>query len=837
MSSEVNDDVPPLAIYHVCRICLRPRSARYHREHPIPVDGVPPPPGICRKCRVSTVEELNRVTQVQEEHRSGDVKLGLKCLVPDSDYFTNSEMRSRRAEHVLSEAEWKELEPPRLQTPHQSHKESEACRRPTGLQIPPPPPVPPLPPTYPAQGRPAQPPAPPQVKRVQKETLRDTLQGGKADVVEMPRLCAVNDSEVSSASLSSNSRRRSSIHYASVSERTYRSARTESDIRRLARDEVERYRQAERKMEAHGRVYAHGRLVPLERRATERVPAERRIEQQADVVEVKPWTRGQEGTRRDSAFAMHGGIRKEANRSTREAQEMTIGLQTLQNSGKERSLNPNVATRGSKYPSSPPSDLSDKTRWPGAKHTRRSHVPQQPLPTDTKDKEYAAVEQLYGPVKEMGAKQLPQVSGYRHQVYEVVDDEEVRHQHSSSRIPPELLAREKAERQAQLDREKPGREAEMAREKAEDKADLTEDSGRAVQRCNAGGKLQPNGPSDHANRHRSGQRYVGAGDDFDGRFKDVSYRQERDGDASAKVLKCPLVVLHDEQLPLRGNMPESHRRQPDASAHGTERNVSPTKKDFLPDGDREYYYVRRTVTPVNEPPESAIFEDQPDDYYKEVTETVQRRRAPGNPAKAVVVKQPERAQRRTSDVSSKVRFSTNVDFSPTPPASDASSTNFHGIDGHAKNHTDGVGPRPGADVTAANEPRGRARSRAPSHGYYYERDVYRAREHGYMPAGDVGRDATPRPPQPERRRSESTETTVLPSNLGRFAKVRSESPSREKLLQEARQRKTDGLPPYAPASRRSASVDAEDGSTISSSSSRDYHPREPVRHQARRGKR
>lgn len=44
----------PLAIYHICRICVRPRSEKYHIEHPIPSDGNPPPPGICRRCRVTS---------------------------------------------------------------------------------------------------------------------------------------------------------------------------------------------------------------------------------------------------------------------------------------------------------------------------------------------------------------------------------------------------------------------------------------------------------------------------------------------------------------------------------------------------------------------------------------------------------------------------------------------------------------------------------------------------------------------------------------------------------------------------------------------------------------
>lgn len=60
---------------------------------------------------------------------------------------------------------------------------------------------------------------------------------------------------------------------------------TESEIRIFARDEVERYRQAERMMHAHPNAYAHGRLVPV----VPEVPVERRIEVVTDNVKAKPW--------------------------------------------------------------------------------------------------------------------------------------------------------------------------------------------------------------------------------------------------------------------------------------------------------------------------------------------------------------------------------------------------------------------------------------------------------------------------------------------------------------------------------------------------------------------
>ena len=59
-----------------------------------------------------------------------------------------------------------------------------------------------------------------------------------------------------------------------------RPERSEADIRRISREEVQNYREAERKLDAHPDPYAHGRLVPIERRiATEK-----------DVSEPAPWS-------------------------------------------------------------------------------------------------------------------------------------------------------------------------------------------------------------------------------------------------------------------------------------------------------------------------------------------------------------------------------------------------------------------------------------------------------------------------------------------------------------------------------------------------------------------
>ncbi|KAF2723128.1 hypothetical protein K431DRAFT_292850 [Polychaeton citri CBS 116435] len=65
-----SNEVTKLAIYHICRICLRSRSRRFHREHPIPADGVPPPPGICRRCRFLSESNSTTGEATAEGHTS-----------------------------------------------------------------------------------------------------------------------------------------------------------------------------------------------------------------------------------------------------------------------------------------------------------------------------------------------------------------------------------------------------------------------------------------------------------------------------------------------------------------------------------------------------------------------------------------------------------------------------------------------------------------------------------------------------------------------------------------------------------------------------------------------
>lgn len=131
---------------------------------------------------------------------------------------------------------------------------------------------------------------------------------------------------------------------------------TEHDIRRLARDEVERYRRAERSMDAHGDFYAHGKLVPVERAPV--VPVERRIEIERDVQTDMPW-RKEEPQEKQPAYATS----KLEYRVRSESRDRKEEILVIRKSGPRAQKETPLSSKPERV--SPPSDASsDKTRWP-----------------------------------------------------------------------------------------------------------------------------------------------------------------------------------------------------------------------------------------------------------------------------------------------------------------------------------------------------------------------------------------------------------------------------------------------------------------------------------------
>ena len=323
------NEVPPLAIYHICRICLRPRSPRYHREHPIPIDGLPPPPGICRRCRVTSLEETRKITEVVVRSESNPIKLGcIAPFFPDEDIVSNEEMRrmkvekylrGRPSEHhdsrhrsksrkdivyrhvkVVNAPDTRESEEEEVvndvteevwvptrkkvvftsQDAIQSFKDAATPDLPTA----------PKPTTTSMRVQPTT--NPPSISSisVKREALR-AMDSAKASVSARASSTAGSGSTSmvrASPKVSTHSRPmvgESDIRKVARDEiEQYAKAMQQleqrhAEIRRLAREEVERYRQAERRLEAHPDAFAHGKLVPVERR----------IDVERDIAEAMPW--------------------------------------------------------------------------------------------------------------------------------------------------------------------------------------------------------------------------------------------------------------------------------------------------------------------------------------------------------------------------------------------------------------------------------------------------------------------------------------------------------------------------------------------------------------------
>ena len=305
-----------LTIYHVCRICMRPRSEKYHLEHPIPANGVPPPSGICRRCRIKSVEQKDDHTEVVHVEESDKVRVGISAFLPNDSLYTrkeandaiNKQHQKGYAERFIREDSSDEDDPDQV-----VYRYVKRTRK-SG-------------------------PNPPVIERgevsaenlaamnlmndqysVRSERIRTTLEANEKSqqegapatryVAEEIRVAEATRAESSTASASQRSLKsrpptvtsKGPSTRASVSVKTSVSGSksnaqataqvsapaepgfTESEIRIFARDEVERYRQAERMVHAHPNAFTHGRLVPVTA-----VPVERRIEVVSDQAVPKPW--------------------------------------------------------------------------------------------------------------------------------------------------------------------------------------------------------------------------------------------------------------------------------------------------------------------------------------------------------------------------------------------------------------------------------------------------------------------------------------------------------------------------------------------------------------------
>lgn len=314
-----------ITVCHVCRICLRPRSEKYHQEHPIPKGSIPPPPGICKRCRITSVEERIDHAEVVHVEESNNVKLGISAFLPKDNQYTqreaseaiNKQHRRGYGDIYVRENSSDEDVPQRVVYRHVKQ---------TKKFVPAPPPehhaevsVENLAAMNLMNDRPS--PRHETGRTTMKVNVGSDYLSPESGTIQCPphaaRVAEIRKVERPETNTSSSSTKSSKTGkdtanndgkgnakvLVSVNSKTSAASSqsnvkakvqatvpaapgfTESEIRTFARDEVERYRQAERMMAAHPNAYAHGKLVPV----TSTVPVERRIETVRDEAPHMPW--------------------------------------------------------------------------------------------------------------------------------------------------------------------------------------------------------------------------------------------------------------------------------------------------------------------------------------------------------------------------------------------------------------------------------------------------------------------------------------------------------------------------------------------------------------------
>ena len=810
---QYSNSVPPLAVYHICRICWRPRSARYHREHPIPINGVPPPAGICRRCRVKPAEEPATVAQVVREHESNEVKLGIKCLMPDEAVTTKNEMAERRTKTLVNQlhrGDRGQSASPRRQIRYRYVDTSDTS--------------------------PSDRPSNPSDKRITK--TKEVIyvvddQSGKAKVIpevnnkkakptetrNAQSLCEpnppnrdnVNNYRISiSKRASSPSRIQSNSATAPLlmASPVFVPERSDAKIRRIVRDEVERYRQAERRLEAHGSGYAHGRIVPVERwTVTDK-----------EEVTKKPWPE------KDKA-QLSKKLDEIGTKTSREQKRETILIQSK-------------------------NQMSYK-----------GNIPSQPAPTIRSDTaSNRAVHGSIGKTKSNATeKDSPQISNWYRESCDIFNEEgelvcskiETKNSRGTApdrydsvdvndfKSPPQ---RDTIHKPPDQERRRPNQQRKSGlSERVEELKEVSERQERG--KSNRSSRLSDNDywyydePARTADRVTSWTSGSGRSNDHSERSKlePIQYSKDEERLRNSQKGQAQYSRTRDRAAdpglqrggkrsppyPRKGGKPFIPMPSPRSRRSSIDSMIvnPPTgRSSRAPDG--EYLYIERTVQPADRPRETQPSDEDRSSYEKTTEEYIQRRRKPE--ARSTTHRNSKNdsvgQNKHHSGESNHVRFSNKVDFSPTPPGSDADLSEFRNLGARRSNVPNDPTFERGEDLIAEYEHRGRLRNRVPgrsTHAPKVEPARRSGRDNGIQRGRQMDRDRTPPPNEPRRRRGSGSSEKPAQINMMRpLARALSESPSRERLREAARRQHSDGLAPYHLEEKRSASVEAEDGSKV-----------------------
>ncbi|KAI6791224.1 hypothetical protein KC361_g7449 [Hortaea werneckii] len=952
------DEVPPLAVYHICRICFRPRSSAYHRSHPIPVNAVPPPPGICRRCRILKVEETTtraaktdrevREIEIVRQSQSNDIRLGLFTGINNEDYISREKWEAKKARALLREAERQRLE----DEGEESEKEEDVTYRhvrirqrvdcPTRAEqiatnVLPCLPKPPTSIYSTAQDAIDQVSSPSEEKLVvdSKKTTYDRqppvayvpmatgASGQRHGLVSSQKDAASSHAVKVSTSVtrdcsSNSSHSRSTVKAeAKVETAVSKPAPTESEIRNIAREEIVRYRQAERKLQAHPDPYAHGRMVPVERR----------IDTNASNSDDAPW-------RKDTLRVQIGRIGATDQHATKtpaqKVQEVTVAEQKaplpkrdarvkLRNespwskarskqgeAANEREVivervhhrseaskrdrrdehvdgrDPSLAAKAASHPQSTTTEqrstTSERTKWARTGHeadlvsetsssssSHRKHSPQiaewyqesssmrakSPLSSGPRRSNFIEVEtELELP---SGAKTQAAASYSR---AEFSRSEMIRESHGH--VEQEEVERSSYARPAASERSsKPADRNNWEVNSVERAADIRSLASRDIHvrygRGRAGDQDQVDGPHSFGSKHAVRTESFKSFESRPGHMEEATPTRAYERRMAAAEAEGSRAGIAEQSTPAPEN-PRKGRRSPPAD-------------------DYEWTHIRRIIQPADQPWKRDPFANHPGDHY---TETVRyqhnSRQGPPKPkpsqtARAPVQEQDPMASRETKkgghwDATSqssryeaeasasfqetsersgqsrrhtkrreakvspsegsnaRVRFASNVEFSPTPPGSDASSAQFRiiGPQGRSKSKgkLSGGGWESGEDLIAEYERRGGARARGQGRGEMHASRAEATSEQHEQQSGVNGAwDGVTEEEIPSR---DVKNTRNQPRKSRPLTEALSESPSRENLYESfsdygsSARSKLDGYGPYRSGETRFDSLEVGDGS-------------------------
>ncbi|KAK4560799.1 hypothetical protein LTR86_005379 [Recurvomyces mirabilis] len=920
-------DVPPLAIYHICRLCLRPRSARYHREHPIPVNGVPPPPGICRRCRVMTVEDVSKVAETSKCGGSNKIRIGLGCIVKDEDCVSNQEYKDLhngrnfmppfehlglRQDSSSERSRETREEYKKLSYRHVRVRESSMSSSP------------PRPRTH------AESTAQDVIDAVSVKSASAVISekspcrpdhrgfrevgGGKITARLIDEgLPTTTQVATYAASASSKTPRPGSSEktVARVSEQQPAQPQwSEAGIRRVARDEVERYRQAERKLEAHRDPYAHGRMVPIERR----------IERPAAEAEARPWEKKKSGMveevvmvkkqlsqRQPQSSAAHRPDREPVQSQNREEPkerkvargeptwvDEEIVLETLRQRPNHTAASGNMSGYGR--------NIDDETQDPRSTTRAPKSAKGDPAGGRTdNDLKYRGSNRPRDDKAEGSAE--PRSDRSERRKWDLMSEIPIQAQPQARREA--ASSRRRAERDSYVRREiwlPPREEYEIVEsigtsgdEGTPSNRDTKNDRGvheqpdklRNVSECAKADSIPTKAtkePSKPADKHDQRQSQTDTGtNDFrsagrpeeelnikwrkresqdqeprrgpaslsslgirnkSGRLADDEYEKSREDEvasqksrprafdlrwaaatAQARPGRCRDDIEDDEKTmhPNAGLTRASQAGRADSSAGRSARRSEPVvtpsqTREGAPQSEHEYIYTERIVEPNGPRTHRDTARGDAGRHYTRTEEIWRKSNGSKASSRGIPVarsnaptpsttklKQPETKVAEGSEHSSKVRFATKVDISPTPPGSDASSEHFRLIGGSASSKAKLRDGESGEDLIAEFERRGRSKKREPrsphsragEQEYFYER-----RQTVREPSGvDGGWDDAP----PSAWEGGSNKSQPKP-----LVHAYSESPARERSSR--REEEGSGAGPYRPELPRQECMDVLGGS-------------------------